>query len=192
MPNRYWVLIILVLITFIVARVMLLTDVPLPRWASGEPLVVSESAELTNEPVGPVTYSFGEFPGGLNIEIDVKPREMLIVSVDLDNIEHAIDLYIVNGMVSVYSAFDGGLVKRWYAPDQTVTSEDLYIDGKKFIRTHDEGGYLEMPKVGPCVVSSDNIAQCPLSGVNVHTTKHAPNDCPDGRRYYNSTGTYPD
>ena len=46
--------------------------------------------------------------------------------------------------------------------------------------------------VGPCVVSSDKMAECPLVSIAVHTTKHGPNDCPDGRRYYNSTGTYPD
>lgn len=46
LPNRYWVLIILVLITFIVSKVMLLMDIPLPKWEMfGElpPPVVGES-----------------------------------------------------------------------------------------------------------------------------------------------------
>lgn len=46
--------------------------------------------------------------------------------------------------------------------------------------------------IGPCVISSDNMAECPLVGVKVHTKKHGPGNCPDGRRYYNSTGTYPE
>ncbi len=65
------------------------------------------------------------------------------------------------------------------------TAEDKSVEA-----ANDKGHIFHMEV--PCVVSSDDVAWCPLSGVNVHTKKHGPYDCPDGQQDYNSTGTYPD